>query len=175
MSKVITAFAFGVLLNNSMVWAHMGEHNSQEGTEPEAVHGSMMLGNLKSDGPVIELYKSPNCGCCEGWAKIMLKKGYRINVHNQQQWNEIKSTYSLPPKLQSCHSAVIDGYLIEGHVPAEDIARLLKQKPDNIKGIAVPGMPQYAPGMAVSGNADEYKGFAVIAYPADDASVYHQY
>ncbi|RKF20089.1 DUF411 domain-containing protein [Alginatibacterium sediminis] len=122
----------------------------------------------------IELYKSPTCGCCKEWAKIMEEKGYTVNIHHQQDWTPIKQKHGMPPQLQSCHSAVIDGYLIEGHVPESDIARLLKERPDNIKGLAAPGMPQHSPGMARPG--DKYKDFKVIAF--DDQqhlSLYQQY
>ncbi|WP_246615071.1 DUF411 domain-containing protein [Agarivorans litoreus] len=121
----------------------------------------------------IELYKSPTCGCCTEWAKIMEQKGYQVNVHHKQQWNVLKQSYDMPPQLQSCHSAVIDGYLIEGHVPESDIARLLKERPKNIKGLAAPGMPQHSPGMAKKGAA--YKDFKVIAFSEDGLSIYKQY
>tara|TARA_R110001583_G_scaffold11285_2_gene51342 strand:- start:17321 stop:17758 length:438 start_codon:yes stop_codon:yes gene_type:complete len=121
----------------------------------------------------IELYKSPTCGCCKEWAAIMEEKGYTVNVHHQSNWSEIKKEFGMPMQLQSCHSAVIDGYLIEGHVPEEDIARLLKERPDNISGIAAPGMPQHSPGMARAG--EEYKNFKVISFSEDGLGLYKEY
>lgn len=121
----------------------------------------------------IELYKSPTCGCCKEWAAIMEDKGYSVNIHLQNDWSEIKKDFDMPPQLQSCHSAVIDGYLIEGHVPESDIARLLKERPDNISGIAAPGMPEHSPGMAKRGA--EYKNFKVISFSKEGLGLYKEY
>ncbi len=112
--------------------------------------------------PVIELYKSPTCGCCTEWAAIMEKKGYEVNVNHAQDWSEVKQQFGMPNQLMSCHTAVIDGYMIEGHVPESDIKRLLEERPENISGIAAPGMPQHSPGMARPGQ--EYKDFNVVAF-----------
>ena len=121
----------------------------------------------------IELYKSPTCGCCKEWAAIMEDKGYNVNVHHQNDWAEIKKEFALPAQLQSCHSAVIDGYLFEGHVPESDISRLLKERPDNISGIAVPGMPQHSPGMAAPGA--EYNNFKVVSFSKEGLALYKEY
>jgi len=121
----------------------------------------------------IELYKSPTCGCCKEWAAIMEDKGYTVNVHHQDNWSNIKKDFEMPPQLQSCHSAVIDGYLIEGHVPESDIARLLKEKPSNISGLAVPGMPQLSPGMARAGV--KYENFKVVSFSKNGLALYNQY
>ena len=121
----------------------------------------------------IELYKSPTCGCCEKWAAIMEGKGYTVNVHHQKDRSEVTNSFAMPAQLQSCHSAVIEGYLIEGHVPESDIARLLKERPDNLSGLAVAGMPKYSPGMAKKGV--EYKNFKVIAFSKDDLATYKAY
>ncbi|WP_028869477.1 DUF411 domain-containing protein [Psychromonas arctica] len=121
----------------------------------------------------IELYKSPTCGCCKEWAAIMEDKGYTVNVHHQNDWSEVKNEFGMPPQLQSCHSAVIDGYLIEGHVPESDIARLLRDRPNNISGLAAPGMPPHSPGMARSGA--EYKDFKVISFSDSGLALYKEY
>jgi hypothetical protein len=122
----------------------------------------------------IELYKSPTCGCCEKWAAIMQEKGYSVNVHHPQSLVAIKQEHGLPMQLQSCHSAFIDGYLIEGHVPEADITKLLDARPQNTNAIAVPGMPQAAPGMARQGQA--YRNFKVIAFDqTGKLSLYNQY
>jgi hypothetical protein len=122
----------------------------------------------------IELYKSPTCGCCTEWADIMEKKGYEVNVHHRQSWNDVKQEFGMPNQLMSCHTAVIDGYMVEGHVPEADIARLLKERPENISGLAAPGMPQHSPGMAAPGQ--EFKDFNVIAFDKNGAmSLYKKY
>lgn len=121
----------------------------------------------------IELYKSPSCGCCTEWATIMEDKGYTVNVHQQNDWSQIKDSFAMPAQLQSCHSAVIEGYLIEGHVPEADIARLLKERPTNISGLAAPGMPAHSPGMVKPGG--EYKDFKVISFSEEGLGLYHAY
>ena len=94
----------------------------------------------------ITVYKDPSCGCCKNWIAHLLKHGYRVDAKDTPAMAEVKRTLGVPDALTSCHTAVVNGYLIEGHVPASDIARLLKQKP-KIAGLAVPGMPMGAPGM----------------------------
>ncbi|OBT13414.1 CopG family transcriptional regulator [Vibrio sp. UCD-FRSSP16_10] len=130
--------------------------------------------NLSYANTNIELYKSPSCGCCTQWANIMQDKGYQVDVQPQKDWSNVRSSFGLTPQLQSCHSAIVDGYLIEGHVPEQDIARLLKERPQGIKGLAVPGMPMHSPGMAKEGQ--KYHGFDVIAFYDDGTTqVYHSY
>jgi hypothetical protein len=124
--------------------------------------------------PTIELYKSPTCGCCTEWAAIMEDKGYEVNIHHKQSWNNIKREFGMPNQLMSCHTAVIDGYMIEGHVPEADIARLLKERPSDISGLSAPGMPQHSPGMAAPGQT--YKDFNVIAFDKQgQLSLYQKY
>lgn len=110
--------------------------------------------------PIIDLYKSPACGCCVKWGELMEAEGYTVNYHHTEDWSSLKKDVGMPMQLQSCHTAVIDGYLIEGHVPEQDVARLILEKPENVSGLAVPGMPRYSPGMAAKGQ--RYKGFNVV-------------
>lgn len=99
-----------------------------------------------SKEPVITVYKDPNCGCCSKWIEHLIKHGYRVNEKNTAEMTEIRRGLGVPERLESCHTAVVNGYLIEGHVPAPDIKRLLKEKP-RVLGLAVPGMPMGSPGM----------------------------
>ena len=94
----------------------------------------------------IVVYKSPSCGCCKKWVSHLEKNGYSVEVHNQHDMSPIKAEYGVPRRLQSCHTAKVGDYVIEGHVPADEIDRLLKEKPQ-ITGLAVPGMPMGSPGM----------------------------
>ena len=96
--------------------------------------------------PVITVYKDPNCGCCKNWVEHLIKHGYTVSTKDTRGMNEIKRTLGVPPKVEACHTGLVNGYLIEGHVPAADIDRLLKQKP-RVAGLAVPGMPMGSPGM----------------------------
>ncbi len=96
--------------------------------------------------PTITVYKDPNCGCCKNWIEHLIKHGYRVEAKDTPDMAQIKNTLGVPSGLTSCHTAVVEGYLIEGHVPAADIDRLLATKP-KVKGLAVPGMPMGSPGM----------------------------
>ena len=102
--------------------------------------------------PVVEVYKSPTCGCCSKWVDHMAEAGFKVRVTDlaDHQLEELKKKSGVPPDVQSCHTAVVGGYVIEGHVPAADVKRLLAKAPA-LAGIAVPGMPVGSPGMEVPG------------------------
>jgi len=103
-------------------------------------------------GTPIEVWKDPSCGCCHDWIAHMQANGFSVTIHDNGN-NAVRSRLGLPQKLGSCHTALVGGYLIEGHVPASDVRALLQQKPQAL-GLAVPGMPVGSPGMdgAVYGN-----------------------
>lgn len=103
---------------------------------------------ISSEGShiVATVYKSPSCGCCGVWASYMKKEGYKVATENVQNMSEVKERLGVPYELESCHTAEIGGYVIEGHIPNEAIEKLLAEKPD-IKGIGMPGMPSGSPGM----------------------------
>ena len=92
------------------------------------------------------VYKSPTCGCCEAWISYLESVGYSIEVRNEDDMAPIKKRFGIPASLESCHTGVIDGYVIEGHVPREAIERLLTSRLKT-RGIALPGMPSGSPGM----------------------------
>jgi hypothetical protein len=96
--------------------------------------------------PTITVYKDPSCGCCKSWIQHLIKHGYQVDAKDTPEMTGIKRSLGVPDGLSACHTAVVNGYLIEGHVPAADIARLLKEKP-KVAGLAVPGMPMGSPGM----------------------------
>ncbi|HET9276303.1 MAG TPA: DUF411 domain-containing protein [Gemmatimonadales bacterium] len=96
--------------------------------------------------PALVVYKSPDCGCCALWADHVKAAGFAVSVRNSSDVASVKKRYGVPGELYSCHTAVVGGYVIEGHVPADVISRLLKEKP-RVKGLAVPGMPSGSPGM----------------------------
>lgn len=96
----------------------------------------------------VMMYSSPTCGCCESWAKYMEKNGYKVtNKKDNTAYLKAKETYGIDSTMQSCHTAIIEGYVIEGHVPDSAIKALLKDKPKGVKGLSAPGMPQGSPGM----------------------------
>ena len=94
----------------------------------------------------VEVYKSPWCGCCAAWIDHLERNGYSAMVHEVEDLSAIKQMAGVPQALRSCHTAMIDGYVVEGHVPASAIDRLLAERPE-IHGLSVPGMPQGSPGM----------------------------
>ena len=97
-------------------------------------------------GPVVEVYKSPTCGCCSKWIEHMRANGFTVKSTDLGDMTKVKAKYGVPDQTQSCHTAVVEGYVVEGHVPAADVHRLLKEKPA-VVGIAAPGMPVGSPGM----------------------------
>lgn len=98
--------------------------------------------------PTVEVYKSPSCGCCANWVTHLQQHGFATRVTNVEDMTQIKTTHNVPGRLQSCHTGIVDGYVLEGHVPASDVQRLLKERPA-VRGLAVPGMPIGSPGMEV--------------------------
>lgn len=92
------------------------------------------------------VYRSPTCGCCKGWAAHLQRNGYTVTTVERDDMDKVKNVFGVPEELRSCHTAKIDGVVVEGHVPVEAIARLLAERP-KAKGIASPGMPSGSPGM----------------------------
>ncbi len=110
--------------------------------------GLLMLGfqPRTSQAEDLVVYKSPTCGCCKKWVQHMRDNGFSVEVHEQYNVTPKKDEYGVPRRLRSCHTAKIGGYVVEGHVPADVVKRLLEEKPA-IAGVAVPGMPMGSPGM----------------------------
>jgi len=111
--------------------------NRDEGAAVAAEPGS---------APEITVYKQPSCGCCGNWAEHMKENGFKVTVKEVEDLHSIKARYGIRPAISSCHTAVVEGYVIEGHVPADLVLRLLEERPD-VTGLAVPGMPSGSPGM----------------------------
>ena len=113
---------------------------------------------------VIEVYKDPACGCCSQWVEHLREEGFVVRATDTTELPAFKASHAVPRQLQSCHTALVDGYVIEGHVPAADVQRLLKERPA-IAGLAVAGMPIGSPGMEIEGvQAQPYE---VIAFESD--------
>jgi hypothetical protein len=100
----------------------------------------------KAELESIIVYKSPTCGCCTKWVSHLQENGFEVETIDLQDMNSVKAEVGISRQLASCHTAKIGGYVIEGHVPASDIKRLLKERPD-VVGLTVPGMPMGSPGM----------------------------
>ena len=101
---------------------------------------------LADDVPIVQVFKSPTCGCCSMWGDHLAESGFEVEVEDVADLDSIKQLAGVPDHLRACHTAVADGYTIEGHVPATAIRKLLAERP-SIKGLAVPGMPAGSPGM----------------------------
>ena len=102
--------------------------------------------------PMVEVWKDPNCGCCKDWITILQQSGFDVRVHDTGN-TAVRARLGIPEKLGSCHTGLVAGYALEGHVPVREIQRLLKEKPNAI-GLTVPGMPIGSPGM----DGDIYQG-----------------
>lgn len=102
--------------------------------------------------PTVEVWKDPSCGCCKDWVAILKQSGFEVKTHETGN-TAARARLGIPTKLGSCHTGLIDGYALEGHVPVKDIQRLLREKPAAV-GLAVPGMPIGSPGM----DGPEYQG-----------------
>jgi hypothetical protein len=115
----------------------------------------------------ITVYKSKTCGCCTKWVDHLNASGFDTTVHDEEKMDQLKDEFGVPQAVRSCHTALIAGYLIEGHVPASDIRRLLAERP-KVAGLAVPGMPAGTPGMAEPGS----KGgdYEVVAFQSDGST-----
>lgn len=120
-------------------------------------------------GEAMTVYRSPSCGCCGGWVDYMKTKGHESRVVMLEDMEPTKERLKVPEDMQSCHTAVIDGYVIEGHVPAEAVDKLLKERP-KVTGLAAPGMPQGSPGM--SGTPAP---FTVYAFGPDGTKPYMRF
>lgn len=129
-----------------------------------ALAGSGSLWALATAPATLTVYKSRTCGCCAKWVDHVKAAGFQTVVHDDEDMDTVKDNLGVPRGVRSCHTAQVEKYLLEGHVPAEDIRRLLKEKP-KVAGLAVPGMPGSSPGMAVAGTPHE--PFETVSFQLD--------
>lgn len=99
-----------------------------------------------TSGDPVTVYKTPSCGCCDKWVSHLRENGFKVEAVNLEDLGMVKAMAGVDPQLASCHTARVEGYVIEGHVPADDIRRLLAERPE-ARGLTVPGMPHGSPGM----------------------------
>ncbi|MDJ0591785.1 MAG: DUF411 domain-containing protein [Pleurocapsa sp. MO_226.B13] len=119
------------------------------------------------------VYRSPSCGCCGVWVEHALKHGFQIKDVKTEEMEALKQQHNIPSELASCHTTIIDGYVMEGHIPADDIKRFLTEKPDNIVGLVVPGMPIGTPGMEAK---EIEQPFQVLAFnDRGEVEVFREY
>lgn len=130
--------------------------------EPITAKADLEKSAEEKNDKAITVYKSPTCGCCSEWEKHLEKAGFEVTSKPTDKMIEVRSELGITPKMQSCHTGIINGYLIEGHVPADDIKKLLKESPTEIVGLAAPGMPAKSPGMQPEGKKPE--GYDVLSF-----------
>jgi len=122
-----------------------------------------LAGTAQARPTRIEVYKSPTCGCCAAWGEHMTRAGFDIRAHDvdPETLGSIKRRAGITPDLRSCHTGFVDGYFIEGHVPATDVQRLRAERPD-ARGLSVPGMPIGSPGMEMGSQRDAFDTLLVL-------------
>jgi hypothetical protein len=119
--------------------------------------------------PAVVVHKDPNCGCCSGWVAHLEANGFRVQVLDTAELDRVKTRLGVPSDLQACHTAEVEQYVIEGHVPAAALKRFLAERP-NASGLAVPGMPSGSPGMG--GESEEYQ---VTLFGPNERRVYARF
>ena len=136
-----------------------------------AAGGWTMLANGPAAAAEMTVWKTPWCGCCEAWVAHMRANGFAVTVNEAPDLAPVKRMAGVPDALQTCHTALVEGYTIEGHVPADDVKRLLAERPD-AGGLAVPGMPVGSPGMEQGGTTEPYD---VILFGGDGRTVFSRH
>jgi hypothetical protein len=138
------------------------------------IAGAAALSALRTDvasaeraGTAITVYKDPSCGCCTKWVAHLGANGFAPVAKDRTDMDALKDSLGVPAALRSCHTAVVGKFVIEGHVPAADVKRLIGTAPKGVLGLAVPGMPGGSPGMEMPGRADRYE---VVAFSAGGAT-----
>lgn len=129
------------------------------------------MGAAPSQAQEITVHKTPWCGCCKGWVKHLEAEGFTVTAIDHEDVDPIKQELGVPARLQSCHTAVVGGYVVEGHVPADDIRRLLTEGPEAV-GLSAPGMPVGSPGMESGGKSEPYQ---VILFGKQGLKVWAQH
>jgi hypothetical protein len=122
-----------------------------------AALATLLAVGAAADAPLVEVWKTPSCGCCAAWAEHMAAEGFAVETRDVDQGTlyRLKARLGLTAETASCHTATVDGYVVEGHVPADDVRRLLAERPD-AAGLAVPGMPIGSPGMEMGDARDAF-------------------
>ncbi len=137
-------------------------------TAPTSVAVSTQLTNAAN----VSVYRSPDCNCCGDWIDHLQTQGFTVQDFPTPDIEAVKQKYHVPNDLASCHTAIVNGYVIEGHVPANDIQHLLQEKP-NVSGLSVPQMPVGTPGMEIGNQKDPFKVFSFD--PQHSIVVFHDY
>ena len=130
---------------------------------------ALLPSHASADWPLVTVHKDPNCGCCSGWVTHLELHGFRVQVLETAELNRVKTRLGIPFDLTACHTAEVQNYLLEGHVPASAVQRLLTERPKAL-GLAVPGMPNGSPGMT-----GEYEEYEVTLFGPNERRVYARF
>ena len=152
-AKMFTGAGLGAALAAAGIGALLVNRSAEAG-DASSPAAAVADADVRGNGETIVVYRSPTCGCCKAWEDHMRAAGYAIESREMADVTPAKNEHGVPAPLRSCHTAVVAGYVFEGHVPAEDVVRVLAERPE-IDGLAVPGMPAGSPGMDVPGREDE--------------------
>ena len=133
---------------------------------------SMLTSGMAIAAGPMTVYKDPQCGCCEQWADAMEAAGFKVDIRDEADMTPIKTRFGVPADMEGCHTAVIDGYVVEGHVPLEALQKLVTEKPD-VAGIAVPGMPAGSLGMGDDPKAS-YDVYTIAKTSGAAATIYYK-
>jgi hypothetical protein len=136
-----------------------------------ATASQLMAASPQGTGPMIRVVRSPDCGCCGAWIAHLEQHGFIVEEVLSDDVEAEKARLGVPAHLRSCHTGVVEGYVIEGHVPADDILRLLADRPQ-AEGLSVPGMPIGSPGMEMGDASD---AFDVVLWAGSDAEIFSTY
>ena len=128
--------------------------------------------SASGDLPTVTVYKSPSCQCCSEWVAHMKDEGFEVEVQSKLRMRPVKKQVGLPSSLAACHTSVVGNYVVEGHVPAQEVKQLLREQPD-VRGLSVPGMPVGSPGMERGNRVEPYE--VVTFTPSGETTVFAQY
>ena len=149
--KSLLLACLGGLIVATSAWSHGDHHGGPAALDP----------TLKGSGPDVHLYRDASCSCCTKWGNVLASNGFNVIDHVSDDLATMKKSEGVPAELASCHTAFVEGYVLEGHVPVPSIQRLLRDMPDLV-GLAVPGMPIGSPGMEAAGRpGDRYDVIAL--------------
>ena len=171
--KAVAGTVIGAVLVTSAALVYAGSSDVERSVTPPgqpAVVPALVPAEVAAAKPTVHVWKDPTCGCCAGWVEHLRAAGYPVEVEDTPDLGAVKRAKGIPRPLTSCHTATVDGYVIEGHVPADVIDRVLAERPD-VAGLAVPGMPIGSPGMEVPGQAPVH--YEIVAFTsAGENNVY---
>lgn len=161
-NKLFYSILTVMIVGSAFFWGYMFY------SQPSADEPIPYEPTVNAEGISLTMYHSPTCGCCKRWASYLEAHGAEVISEETMNVYGIKEEYGVPGELSSCHTAIVDGYVVEGHVPVEDILNLLEERPD-VTGISVPGMPENSPGMDMPSD----QSYQSVLFDGETVTVYN--